>query len=55
MRTPHVHEAQVRIIAFLAQVRSGKGATVIRHNRFAAPRSRLSLPVAGPRPEPGVA
>jgi antitoxin (DNA-binding transcriptional repressor) of toxin-antitoxin stability system len=33
MRTPQAHEAKVRITEFLAKVRAGKGATVIRHNR----------------------
>ena len=33
MRTPQAHEAKARITEFLAKVRAGKGATVIRHNR----------------------
>lgn len=33
MRTPQAHEAKARITLFLAKVRAGKHATVIRHNR----------------------
>ncbi len=33
MRTPKVHEAKARFTEFLARVKAGKGATVIRHNR----------------------
>ena len=33
MRTPQAHEAKARITEFLAKVKAGKGATVIRHNR----------------------
>jgi antitoxin (DNA-binding transcriptional repressor) of toxin-antitoxin stability system len=33
MRTPQAHEAKARFTEFLAKVKAGKGATVIRHNR----------------------
>ncbi len=33
MRTLQAHEAKARITLFLAKVKAGKHATVIRHNR----------------------
>lgn len=33
MRTPQAHEAKARFTEFLAKIKAGKGATVIRHNR----------------------
>lgn len=37
MRTPQAHEAKARITHFLAKVRAGKHATVIRRNRARNP------------------
>jgi hypothetical protein len=39
MRTPPTQETRARILAFLAKVRAGKRATVIRPNRE---RSRVA-------------
>ncbi|KAF0098315.1 MAG: hypothetical protein FD187_3041 [bacterium] len=33
MRSPQVHEVKAQITEFLAKVKAGQGATVIRHNR----------------------
>jgi len=41
MRTPQAHEAKARITEFLAKVKAGKGATVIRHNRGVDRKSQM--------------
>lgn len=33
MRSPQAHEVKAQITKFLAEVKTSKGATVIRHNR----------------------